>query len=187
MWRHCISILSQVTSCFELEWRQIKKGVRWAQDKRKGSHAQSKNAVWCAFYCVQVRVHKKGGACKSSRTLRLERIRIDCQQVSTSSSDHRGYCCLHSAGWGCSFCEDTRGRNQIRKYDDRELMRPLGINWQVGGGAQEKKVDTRGWKHLVRCSKGNNVRNLGRDYSRKNKSMERGKEQKHVSSTQDVS
>lgn len=36
-----------------------KKGVRWAQDKRKRSHAHSKNAVWFAFYCVRMKVHKR--------------------------------------------------------------------------------------------------------------------------------
>lgn len=33
--------------------------MRWAQDKRKISHAHSKNAVWFAFYCVQMRVRKR--------------------------------------------------------------------------------------------------------------------------------
>lgn len=44
-----------------------KKGVRWAQDKRKRSHAHSKNAVWFAFYCVQMRVRKRAEPARLGR------------------------------------------------------------------------------------------------------------------------
>lgn len=36
-----------------------KKGLRWAQDKTKISHAHSKNTICFVFYCVQMRVHKR--------------------------------------------------------------------------------------------------------------------------------
>lgn len=60
MWCHGILISQSVKSLPALSlMKPNKKGVRWAQDKRKRSHAHSKNAVWFAFYCVQMTVHKR--------------------------------------------------------------------------------------------------------------------------------
>lgn len=103
-----------------------KKGVRWAQDKRKRSHAHSKNAVWFAFYCVQMRVHKRaeptrvGGLADWLRT-DLKYSRSPPPLITTVTA-----VCIRQAGAVLSV--GGRQRNQIREQEDRRLMKPLGIN-----------------------------------------------------------
>jgi len=55
----CLNYTQVASALRSNEAKFLKKGVWWAQDKRKRSHAHSKNAVWFAFYCVQMRVHKR--------------------------------------------------------------------------------------------------------------------------------
>ena len=91
------------------------KRVRWAQDKRNKVMHIVKNAVWIAFYCVQVRVHKRAEPVRVGGL--SDWLRTELTQQVLTSPDHHGYCCLHSAGWGCSFC----GRK--REKPDKELRR----------------------------------------------------------------
>lgn len=75
----------------------------------KRSHARRKNTNDFVFYCIQMKVRQKQGLQQKEfadwpRMVSMAGLRFPSPWVAA------GYCCLHSAGWDCSFCGHKTGR-----------------------------------------------------------------------------
>lgn len=83
---------------------QTDKGLRLVREEEYKSCTQLKTL----FYCILIKVHKRpepAGQGLRSGWMERRALPPGCP----------GYCCLHSAGWGCSFCDEKKQKHVIEK------------------------------------------------------------------------
>lgn len=100
------------------------------------------------FYCILIKVHKRPEPAGQG-------LRSGWMECRAQPPGCPGYCCLHSAGWGCSFCDEKRQKHVFKTKRQKATKAPRQPQ-------EERKTLEEGFCNLVCYRNGNKVKNTAK-------------------------